>query len=134
MKIERRYNLFDARNQSIGRLATEVIKFLRGKNKVDFTPNVDAGDFAVVINAKKVKVTGNKKENKIYHRYSGYPGGITSITLKEQLKKDATRVVKSAVYGMLPKNTLRDRMMTRLFIFEDDKHNYKIDGITFPKE
>lgn len=134
MKIERKYNLFDAKGETVGRLSTEIVKYLRGKNKVTFDPSIDAGDFVVVINAKKVKVTGNKKEGKVYHSFSGYPGGITSITLKEQLKKDATKVIKDAVYGMLPKNKLRDRMMTRLFVFEDDKHEYKIDGITFPKK
>lgn len=122
--INRKYHLFDAENKVLGRLATEVVKVLRGKNKVDFTPNVDAGDFAVVINSDKIKATGNKNDGKIYHRFSGYPGGITSINLKDQIEKDSTKVIKDAVYRMLPKNKLRDRMITRLLIYKDDKHNH----------
>jgi large subunit ribosomal protein L13 len=133
-KIERKYHLFDAQDKSMGRLATEIVRVLRGKNKVSFTPHIDAGDFAVVINAKKIKITGNKKESKIYYRFSGYPGGLSERTLKEQIEKDATKVIQKAVYGMLPKNKLRDRMMTRLFIFEGEKHDYKINGIDFSQK
>lgn len=126
--IDRKYHIFNAENAVLGRLATDIAKVLRGKNKVDFTPNIDGGDFAVVINSDKLKVTGKKGEDKIYHRFSGYPGGVTSTKLDDQLKKDSTKIIKSAVYHMLPKNKLRDRMITRLLIYKDEKHNHKIDG------
>ncbi len=125
--ILRKYHLFDAEKKTIGRLSTEIVKVLRGKNKVDFTPNVDAGDFAVIINSDKIKATGGKMDGKVYYSFSGYPGGISSITLKDQIKKDSTKVIKDAVYGMLPKNKLRDRMMTRLLIYKDENHSHKIE-------
>ncbi|PIR73312.1 MAG: 50S ribosomal protein L13 [Candidatus Moranbacteria bacterium CG10_big_fil_rev_8_21_14_0_10_35_21] len=126
-KIERRFVLFDADGKILGRLSTEIATVLRGKNKVDFAPHIDAGDFAVVINADKITVTGNKMEGKIYHTFSGYPGGIRSIKLKDQLIKDSRMVIKDAVYGMLPKNKLRDRMMPRLLVYKDEKHDHRID-------
>jgi large subunit ribosomal protein L13 len=125
--INRKYHLFDAEGKILGRLSTEVAKVLRGRNKRDWTPNIDGGDFAVVINADRVAVTGNKMEGKIYHHFSGYPGGITSIKLKDQLKKDSRRIIEAAVYGMLPKNKLRDRMTTRLLVYKDAEHKHKID-------
>ena len=125
--IQRRYHLFDAEGKILGRLATEIALILRGKNKVDFTPHIDAGDFVVVINTDKVRVTGNKASGKIYHRYSGYPGGITSITFEDQLAKDSRKIIQGAVYGMLSKNKIRNRMMTRLLIYKDAKHNHKIE-------
>ena len=102
--INRKYHLFDAEKESLGRMATKIVTVLRGKNKVDFVHNVDGGDFAVVINADKLQVTGNKLEGKIYHHFSGYPGGIRSVKLKDQMEKDSTKVIQAAVYGMLPKN------------------------------
>jgi len=125
--IQRNYHLFDAEGKVLGRLATEIALILRGKNKVDFTPHIDAGDFVVVINTDKVRVTGNKASGKIYHRYSGYPGGITSTTLEEQIAKDSRKVIQGAVYGMLSKNKIRNRMMTRLLIYKDAQHNHKIE-------
>lgn len=125
--INRKYHLFDAEGKILGRFSAEICKFLRGKNKANFTPNIDGGDFVVVINSDGLKFTGNKLEGKIYHQFSGYPGGITSIKLKDQMKKDSTQVVKKAVYGMLSKNKLRNRMMTRLLIYKDSKHSHKID-------
>jgi len=125
--IERKYHLFDAQGKVLGRLATEVALILRGKYKVDFTPNVDGGDFVVIVNSDKISITGNKKEGKIYNHFSGYPGGIHSIKLKDQLIKDSTKVIQSAVYGMLCKNKLRDKMMPRLLIYKDANHFHKID-------
>ncbi|HAV11058.1 MAG TPA: 50S ribosomal protein L13 [Candidatus Moranbacteria bacterium] len=125
--MERKIHLFDAKGKVLGRLATEVARVLSGKNKVDYTPHVDGGDIVVVINTEKIVVTGNKMEDKIYHRFSGYPGGITSIALKDLLEKDATKVMMNAVNGMLPKNKLRDRMMTRLHPIVGSEHQYKID-------
>ena len=120
--INRKYHLFDAENKVLGRLATEVVKILRGKNKVDFTPNIDAGDFAVVINSDKIKATGNKNDGKIYHRFSGYPGGITSINLQDQMEKDSTKVVKDAVYRMLPKNKLSKKVIQKLKAYAGPNH------------
>jgi large subunit ribosomal protein L13 len=125
--MQRKYHLFDAQGKVFGRMATEIALILRGKNKADFTPHIDAGDFVVVINSDGVIAKGNKMLGKIYHRYSGYPGGITSVTLKDQIKDDSRKIIHSAVYGMLSKNKLRDKMIKRLFIYKDDKHNHKID-------
>ncbi len=125
--IQRKYHLFDAQGKILGRLATEIAKVLRGKNKVDFTPHIDGGDFAVVINTDQVTVSGNKAEGKIYNHYSGYPGGITSIKFKDQIAKDSRKVIHDAVYGMLAKNKLRNRMMTRLLIYKNGEHKHKIE-------
>ena len=126
-KIIRIYHLFDASGKILGRLSTEIALILRGKNKVDFTPNVDGGDFVVVINCDKIAVTGKKMDDKIYHRFSGYPGGITSVKLKEQMAKDSRKVITHSIYNMLAKNKLRIPMMTRLLVYKDEKHTHKID-------
>jgi len=115
---DRKYYLFNAQGKILGRLAVEIAKVLSGRNKVDFTPNIDGGDFAVVINADEVKVTGNKTKDKIYYRFSGYPGGIREVVFKDQIKKDSRKIIKSAVYGMLPKNKLRSLMLKRLLIYK----------------
>lgn len=125
--INRKYHLFDASGKTPGRLATEIATILRGKNKVDFAPHIDGGDIVVVINSDKIQVAGNKELGKVYYRFSGYPGGITATRLEEQMKKDSRKVIESAVWGMLPKNKLRDRMMTRLLVYKDDKHEHKIE-------
>jgi len=125
--IQRKYHLFDASTQVLGRLSTQIATILRGKNKVDFTPHIDGGDFVVVINTDQIKVTGNKMLGKIYNRYSGYPGGITATNLEDQIAKDSRKVIHDAVYGMLCKNKLRNRMMTRLLIYKDANHKHKIE-------
>jgi large subunit ribosomal protein L13 len=125
--IARKFHLFNAKNKILGRLATEIVKVLRGKDKSDFTPNIDGGDFVVVINSEKISVSGNKLSGKIYHRFSGYPGGITSTDLNKQMARDSRKIIEQAVYGMLPKNKLRKKMMNRLRIYKDVKHPYKID-------
>ncbi len=125
--MERKTHLFDAKGKILGRLATEVALVLSGKNKVDFTPHIDGGDSVVVINIDQVAVSGKKMDDKVYHRFSGYPGGVTSIALKDLMKKDATKVLMNAVNGMLPKNKLRDRMMKRLHPVIGSEHQYKID-------
>jgi large subunit ribosomal protein L13 len=127
---KRQYHLFDAQGKVLGRLATELAKTLSGRNKVDYVPHIDGGDFVVVINSDKIRVTGNKLEGKIYHRYSGYPGGITSIALKDLLEKDSRKVIQNAVYGMLPKNKLRDKMMLRLKVYPTAEHDQKTIEIT----
>jgi large subunit ribosomal protein L13 len=125
--ITRKFHLFDAEGKTLGRMATEIATILRGKNKINFTPHIDGGDSVVVVNSDRITVSGNKMEGKIYHHFSGYPGGVTDITLKDQLKKDSRKVIEAAVSGMLCKNKLRDKMLTRLFIYKDSQHKHKID-------
>lgn len=125
--MERKYHLFNAQGKILGRLSTEIAKILSGRGKTDWTPNIDGGDFVVVVNAGGVRVTGNKLKNKIYHRFSGYPGGVTSIALADQLKKDAKKVIWNAVYGMLPKNKLRKKMLTRLTIISGEEYKGQTD-------
>lgn len=125
--IDRKYHLFDAKDKTPGRLATEIVRILRGKNKVDFAPHIDAGDFVVVINADEMRISGDKATGKVYYRFSGYPGGITATKFSDQMKKDSRKVISGAVYNMLPKNKLRARMMTRLLVYKDDKHGHKIE-------
>ena len=115
--MKRSYHLFNAQGKILGRLSVEIARVISGKTKVDFAPNVDGGDFAVVINSDGVEVSGNKKEDKMYHQFSGYPGGITSIAFKDQVKRDSRKIIKDSVYGMLPKNKLRNEMMKRLLIY-----------------
>ncbi|MEI9966291.1 MAG: 50S ribosomal protein L13 [Candidatus Moraniibacteriota bacterium] len=128
--IDRKYHLYDAQGKILGRLATELATVLSGKSKVDYAPHIDGGDFVILINADGIDVTGNKRHDKIYHRFSGFPGGIHSIALKDQLKKDSRRVLHQAVRGMLPKNKLRDRMLTRLFIYPGAEHQHKTIHVT----
>lgn len=128
--MNRQYHLFDAQGKVLGRLATEIAKILSGRNKVDYVAHIDGGDFVTVINVEKIRVTGNKLEGKIYHKYSGYPGGISSISLKDLLAKDAGKVMQNAVYGMLPKNKLRDKMMLRLTAFGGSEHTTKKIDVT----
>ena len=128
--IDRKYHLFDAKGKVLGRLATEIATILMGKNKVSYAPHIDGGDFVVVINTDLIEVTGNKAEDKTYYRFSGYPGGISSITFKDQLKKDSRKVVYQALYGMLPKNKLRNRMLTRLHLNKEGTHTEKIIHVT----
>ena len=124
-QISRQYHLFDAKGKILGRLATEIATVLSGKSRVDFTPNVDAGDFVVVINTDKIDVTGNKDEKKVYHSYSGYPGGIHFITLGKLREKDSRKIIQNAVYGMLPKNKLRAPRMARLLLYTEAQHPHK---------
>ena len=127
--MERKYYQFNAQGKVLGRLATEIANILNGKRKVDYLPNVDGGDFVVVTNSDGVIVTGNKRKDKKYFRHTGYVGGIKEITFEEQIKKDSRKTIERAVYGMLPKNKLRARMMKRLLIYENDEHKHKIDKI-----
>ena len=128
--IDRKVHLFDAQGKVLGRLATEIASALSGKRKVDYVSHIDAGDTVIVINAKKIIATGRKMDQKMYHRFSGYPGGLHSISLKDQLKKDARKVINNAVHGMLPKNKLRARMLKRLHIYNDSQHSHNNIDIT----
>lgn len=116
MKIDRKTYKIDATDKILGKLATEVAVLLRGKGKVDFTPNIDNGDFVEVSNTDKIKVTGNKLEDKLYIHHSGHPGGLKSTSLKKMMEKNSAEVARMAVYGMLPKNKTRDIIMQRLII------------------
>ena len=124
--IDRKYHLFNAEGKILGRLATEVATILIGKDKVAYAPHIDGGDFVVIINSDKVDISGNKREDKIYHHFSGYPGGVASIAFKDQLKKDSRKLIAQAVYGMLPKNSLRDRMTNRLLVYKDAEQKHTI--------
>ena len=111
-------HIIDATDKILGRLAVEIANLLRGKGKPDFVPYMNKGDNVVVINTDKIAVTGQKLKNKIYHHHSGYPGGIKGINLEELLKKDSREVVRKAVYGMIPKNKLRDQVIKKLELYK----------------
>jgi len=121
-EITRDWYLVDANNQTLGRLASRVAQILRGKNKSYFTPHMDMGDFVVIINAEKVKVTGNKEADKTYFRHSGYPGGITEVNLKEVRNKHPEKIITNAVKGMLPHNRLGRKLLKHLKIYATEVH------------
>ena len=124
-EVERRWYVVDADGQTLGRLATRIADTLRGKDKAQYTPHVDTGDFVVVVNAEKVRVTGNKLEQKRYYRHSGYPGGLRSRTLREQLERRPTEVIRKAVKGMLPKNRLARQQINKLKIYAGPDHPHE---------
>ena len=120
--IDRKWYVVDATGHTLGRLSSEVAKILRGKNKPTFTPSIDTGDYVIVINADNIKVSGNKLNDKVYYSHSDHIGGFKSITLKDQLAKDSTEVIKHAVKGMLPKGPLGRSMFTKLFVYAGPDH------------
>jgi large subunit ribosomal protein L13 len=121
-EINQDWVLVDAANQNLGRLATQVATILLGKNKPDFTPGMDTGDYVVVINCERVQVTGTKMDEKMYYRHSLYPGGITSISLRQQLQKHPERVIQSAVWGMLPHNKFGRQVIKKLKAYAGPEH------------
>ncbi|HWG82169.1 MAG TPA: 50S ribosomal protein L13 [Gaiellales bacterium] len=121
-EIEQAWRLVDADGQILGRLATEIADTLRGKNKPAYTPHVDTGDFVIVVNAEKVRVTGKKLDQKIYYRHSGYPGGLRERTLAEQLARRPEEVIRRAVKGMLPKNKLAAAQLRKLKVYAGPEH------------
>ena len=121
-EIERRWYLVDAEGKVLGRLATRIATILRGKHKPTFTTHLDCGDHVIIINAKKIRVTGKKLDTKMYYTYSGYRGGLKSVVLSEQLKKHPDRVLIHAIRGMLPKNRLGRAMLKKLKVYAGDKH------------
>ncbi len=121
-EIERHWYVVDAEAQTLGRLATQIADTLRGKNKAAYTPHVDTGDFVIVVNAEKVRVTGQKLDQKLYYRHSGYPGGLRSRTLREQLERRPEEVLRKAVRGMLPKNRLAAAQLRKLKIYAGPEH------------
>ncbi|MCE1248343.1 MAG: 50S ribosomal protein L13 [Firmicutes bacterium] len=124
-KVERKWHVIDLAGKNLGRAATEIARILTGKIKPEFTPNIDVGDFVVVVNADKFTVTGNKLVEKEYRRHSGYPGGLKSINLKDLIKKYPERAIKFAVMGMLPKNKLRPDRMKRLKVYTTATHPHQ---------
>jgi large subunit ribosomal protein L13 len=124
-EVARDWYLVDAEGQTLGRLATQIADTLRGKRKPQFTPHVDTGDFVIVVNADKIAVTGNKLDQKMYHRHSGYPGGLRSRTLREQLDRRPTEVIRKAVRGMLPKNKLARRQIVKLKVYAGPEHPHE---------
>ena len=124
-EIEREWYVVDAEGQTLGRLASRIAPILKGKHKAIYTPHMDCGDFVVVVNAEKVRVTGRKLDQKMYHRHSGYPGGLTSISLRDQLARYPERVLQAAVKGMLPKNKLGRRMIKKLKVYAGDSHPHQ---------
>jgi large subunit ribosomal protein L13 len=119
---ERHWVLVDASGKTLGRLATQIADALRGKRKPEYTPHIDVGDFVVVVNAEKVSVTGNKREQKRYYRHSGYPGGLRSRTLGDQLERRPEEVIRRAVRGMLPRNRLGRKQLTKLRVYAGPDH------------
>ena len=120
--IERKWYVVDAEGQTLGRLASEIAKVLRGKNKPTYTPHIDTGDYVIVVNAEKIKVSGNKLNDKVYYRHSDYVGGLKSVTLKEALQKNPVFVIEHAVKGMLPKGPLGRQMSKKLFVYAGPEH------------
>ena len=132
--IERKWYVVDATNMTLGRLASEVAKVLRGKNKALFTPHIDTGDYVIVINAEKIKVTGKKLDQKIYYHHSDYVGGMKETTLKEMMAKKPEKVIELAVKGMLPKGPLGRQMYTKLHVYAGPEHQHaaqKPEVLTF---
>ena len=132
--VDRKWYVVDAEGMTLGRLASEVAKVLRGKNKPTFTPHVDTGDYVIVVNAEKIAVTGKKMDQKIYYSHSDYVGGLKSASLKEMLEKHPERVVEHAVKGMLPKGPLGRQMYTKLFVYAGPDHKHaaqKPEVLTF---
>ena len=131
---DRKWYVVDATDMTLGRLASEVAKVLRGKNKAIFTPHIDTGDYVIVINAEKIKVTGKKLDQKIYYHHSDYVGGMKETTLREKLAKKPEQVIELAVKGMLPKGPLGRQMYTKLFVYAGPEHKHaaqKPEALTF---
>lgn len=123
--VERNWYVVDAEGQTLGRMASRIAAILRGKHKPTFSPSVDCGDYVIVVNADKITVTGRRMDQKMYYRHSGYPGGIKSISLREQLERHPTRAVELAVKGMLPKNKLGRKMIKKLKVYTGSEHPHQ---------
>jgi large subunit ribosomal protein L13 len=123
--IKREWYVVDAQGKTLGRLASEIAKILRGKHKPIYMSHLDCGDYVIVVNAEKVRVTGKKLDRKFYYRHSGYPGGLKSINLRDQLQRHPTRVLEAAVRGMLPKNRLGRAMIKKLKVYAGSSHPHQ---------
>ncbi|ACV68027.1 50S ribosomal protein L13 [Desulfohalobium retbaense] len=124
-EVERQWHVVDAEGEILGRLATVIARKLRGKDKPEFAPHVDTGDFVVVVNAEKIRVTGTKMNDKMYYRHSGYPGGLKEASLREMLDTKPEKVIYEAVKGMLPKNRLGRAMLKKLKVYAGPEHPHK---------
>lgn len=124
-EIERKWFVIDAQGQTLGRLATRVATVLRGKHKPIYTPHIDCGDYVIVVNADKINVTGQKLDQKMYYRHSGYPGGLKQVSLRRQLQTHPERVIEAAVRGMLPKNRLGRKMFKKLKVYDGPDHPHQ---------
>jgi len=124
-EVERNWYLIDAEGQTLGRLATEIARLLRGKNKAQYTPHVDTGDFVVVVNAEKVVVTGRKAEQKVYYRHTGYPGGLRETNYEVMLGRKPTEILRKAVRGMMPKTRLGRQQLRKLKIYAGPEHPHE---------
>ena len=122
---EREWVVVDANGKTLGRLATQIADMLRGKRKPEYTPHIDTGDFVVVVNAEKVAVTGDKRQQKLYHRHSGYPGGLRTRTLNDMLERFPEEVIRKAVKGMLPRNRLARKQITKLKVYAGPEHPHQ---------
>ena len=122
LEVERKWYVVDAEGKHLGRLAAEIAKILRGKNKVQYTPHVDVGDFVVVVNAERVVVTGKKAEQRVYRRHSGYPGGMKETSYEQMLARKPTEILRKAVYGMMPKSRLARQQFRKLKIYAGPDH------------
>ncbi|MDN5345859.1 50S ribosomal protein L13 [Petrotoga miotherma DSM 10691] len=129
--IKREWFLIDAKDYTLGRLASRIAKILQGKHKPNYTPHIDCGDFVIVVNAEKIKLSKNKKENKVYRRYSGYPGGLKEISFEQMYNKHPERIIKLAVKGMMPKTILAKHMMKKLKVYVGPDHPHQAQK---PKE
>ncbi|MBM2838097.1 MAG: ribosomal protein [Deltaproteobacteria bacterium] len=123
--VKKEWWVIDASDQTLGRLASNIATILRGKNKPTYTPNVDTGDFVVVVNAEKIVVTGKKLTDKMYHSHSGYPGGLKTTSLEKLLKEKPARVIENAVWGMIPRNTLGRKQITKLKVYAGAEHPHQ---------
>lgn len=123
--VERKWYVIDAKDQVLGRLAAEIARRLRGKHKPTYTPHIDTGDYIIVVNADKIRLTGNKLEQKVYYKHTGYPGGLKSITMNKLLQRKPERVLEHAVKGMLPKNRLGRRMYKKMKIYIGPDHPHE---------
>ncbi len=123
--VVHKWVIVDAEGQTLGRLASRIAPILRGKHKTGFSPSVDCGDYVIVINAEKIHVTGRRLDQKMYYRHSGYPGGLTEISLRDQLEKFPTRPVEAAVKGMLPKSKLGRKMLKKLKVYAGSEHPHE---------
>jgi len=129
-EVERKWRLIDAEGQTLGRLATEIARFLRGKDKPQYTPHVDTGDFVVVVNAEKVVVTGRKAEQKVYYRHSGYPGGLKETSYEQMLERKPTEILRRAVKGMMPKTRLGRQQFKKLKVYAGPEHPHEAQAPT----
>ena len=124
-EITQEWYLVDANDQNLGRLASQISRIILGKHKPNFTPGVDTGDFVIVVNCERIRVTGNKMEEKMYYRHSGYPSGLKSISLRQQLEKRPERVIRAAVWGMLPHNKFGRQLIKKLRVYAGPNHPHE---------